>query len=151
MATERRPKEASEILDALHAFSLDTEDEILAMLRDQVRVRLGEEGIDPDSGKSEMKRRIQKIKGQQRLAAARQQRQAHEVTLVQRITNSSLSFDQMRTEVSLRLSQLSPSGSAQVRAYFNRFQNASDDDLSGLLDDLRLLEEMDREGGSDHG
>ena len=69
------PPEASEILDALHALSLDTEEEIFAMSCDQIRARLGEEGINLDAGRSEMKRKFQEIKGQQRLAAARGQAQ----------------------------------------------------------------------------
>ncbi|MDQ2774234.1 MAG: hypothetical protein M3Y57_04790 [Acidobacteriota bacterium] len=146
MATERRPKEASEILAALHSLSLDTEEEILAMSQDEVRARLQADGIDPDIASTETKRRFREIRGRQKLAAAREQRQSHAAFLSQRSPASGrMSFDQIRTEVSRRLNQLSSTKSAPAQVYFNRFQNSSDDDLPGLLDDLRLLEEIDKE------
>ena len=150
MATERQPKEVSEILAALHSLSLDTEEEVLTMARDGVRARLQEEGIDPDAGKAEMKRRLQESRGRLRLAVAREQRQAQMASLAQRRPVDLMSFDQIRMEVSHRLNHLS-TGPAPTQVYFNRFKNASDDDLPGLLDDLRLLGEMSEEGDSDHG
>jgi hypothetical protein len=58
MATERRSKSASEIISTLQSLSLDTEEEILAMSRDQVRARLIEEGINPDAKNAELAKAI---------------------------------------------------------------------------------------------
>ena len=148
MAEERGSTEAEKILDALHTLSVETEDEILAMSREQVQMRLKEEGINIDAKKTEMRQRMDHIRRQRTLQEARERRIAAEEVFTQRPTITGyerMSTDQMRTEASRRINQMSSSGTF-VQTYFNRFNDASDDDLPGLLDDLRLLEDKNQEG-----
>jgi hypothetical protein len=151
MPTEGRPQSDAEILSALHILALDTEDEILGMSREEVRAGLIEEGLDPDANKAKLAELLKTIRAQQRLAAAREAREAQEGALSPQRPTPALDYAQIRAEVSRRLGLLSPTGSAQVQVAFNRFKEASDEDLPGLLDDLRLLEALDQKDDAAHG
>lgn len=146
MTNERRQKSAAEFLSALNDLSLETEEEILAMSRDQLQARLSEEGINLDAAKADLASRLKTIRGQQRLAEARERRLATESAIATRTKRASLTIAQMRAEVNRLLGLLNPSRTPMVQAYFNRFQEATDDDLPGLLEDLLLLDEQQKEG-----
>lgn len=146
MANERRSKGASEILKTLHSLSLDTEDEILAMSRDEVRACLQQEGIDPDVLATEMGTRFNVIRGRARLSAARQQREALNRTLVHKQIVNALNLDEIKIQVEEKLGLLFPTQTQAAKVYYNRFKEASDEDLPGLLEDLSLLDALNAEG-----
>jgi DNA anti-recombination protein RmuC len=147
MATERRSKSASEILQTLHSLSLVTEEEILAMSRDEIQACLKEEAIDLTTAKADLTIKLNEIRGQQRLRAAREARLAQDSTRSARQSSPGLSIDQIRAEVQRRLGLLSPPRSPLVQTYFNRFKDMEDEDLPGLLSDLERLDELSQEGG----
>lgn len=147
MATQRNPKGASEFLDTVHTLSVESEEEILSMSQEQVRTRLTEEGIDLSSAKTDLASRMKVFRGQQKLVEARERRMAQESLLAERKATTLLNADQMRAEIEQRLGlmPMPNNASAPVHAYFNRFKEAADEDMPGLLDDLKVLEEQNTE------
>ena len=143
MPREPRSKSGSEILEALYNLSLPSDEEIKTMPRDEVLASLAEDGIDLSSHRSQLRDRLTTIRAQLRLSDVRERRLATEAQIATRKHGSLLTVDEMRKEIDRRLGLLMPAKpNSPVYAYFNRFREASDEDLPALLEDLELLDEQ---------
>lgn len=146
MARQGSSRGAAEFLDALHELSVESEDEILSMSQDEVRSRLAEESIDLSVVKVTLANRLKAIQGERRLAVARERRLAREAQISSTLAEFGNDIAAMKAEIRRRLevarARATPLQTSRVAIVFNRFQEASDEDLPGLLEDLNLLEDM---------
>lgn len=120
------------------------EDE-LAKPIEEVREELQRDGIDTTSLKKFARERLIEIRAADKLARARAERERFDrlresVQAVKRERGPHL-----RDQVRGIIQGLANSKQAMAEVYFRKFENASDDDLLSLLDDLEMLDATDNE------
>lgn len=134
------PKNASDVLRSLHEFVIGPEEDVTKMPIEQVNEYLKSEGIDPVPLVTHVRQRIAKLKAEQELAQAREQR----MNYAQRLSSASgkVSLTGLRDKVQEMIQGLTTGNPELASVYFRKFEEASDDDLESLLEDLSMLEEM---------
>lgn len=133
---------ASDVLKSLHEFIIGPEEDVAAMPMEQVNDILKSEGIDPTSLIKQVKQRIIKVKAEQELAEARQKRmdcvsklQSHGATVTAGV----------KERVRAMIENLMPGSPELATVYFRKFEEANEEDLASLLDDLEALELLKEE------
>lgn len=137
------PKNASDVLRSLHEFVVGPEEDFKEMPIEQVNEYLKSEGIDPVPLVTHVRQRIAKLKAEQELAQAREKRMNYS----QKTSSHSdqISLTGLRDMVQEMIQSLTAGNPAMASVYFRKFEEASDDDLESLLEDLSLLDEMARD------
>lgn len=136
-AKKRKPPETtSELLDVLTDFLSETsEEEDLAQIRQELR----EAGINADEVVSNMVNMVHDRLAEHKLAKARRQRLLTLHKMKQRGEISDQATD-LKTVIMERIRSLAHGNQQLAQAYFRKFDNATEEDLKSLLEDLDKLE-----------
>ena len=134
------PKNASDVLRSLHEFVVGPEEDFKKMPIEQVNEYLKSEGIDPVPLVNHVRQRIAKLKAEQELAQAREQR----INYAQKLSfyGEKISLADLRDRIQETIQSLTSGNSELASVYFRKFEEASDSDLESLLEDLSMLDEM---------
>lgn len=132
------PDSAAEVLLHLVRFAEDPE-EVFTMSDDQVQGYLVQEDMDVAAKMREFGRRMDSLRGAQKLARAGVQRRQAQQKLQVPSTRISDDPERVRAEVIRRISLLGPD---RAHAYFRKLETADPSDLERLLQDLELLETL---------
>lgn len=143
MPDEIPPTPATNAVKTLARFLHDPcEDEDAS--REHIQAELRKAGINTPAVSKAVRERIEQARARQQLAAARAKREAWLARIAQLPTVAAAGAARVRERVKdLLEAQL---GTAQATVHFRKFEEANDDDLQSLLDDLTLLDQI---GGED--
>jgi hypothetical protein len=147
MAERNTPKNAAELLKALHEFVLEPEEEdITSLPPEKVQPALKAEGIDPTPLVCHVRERLSKMRAQDELSRARTER--HQLLdRLQSYREQLVSTpSRVKEQILERLNHLLTTQPSVAQAYFRRFEETSEADMNSLLQDLKMLDEM----GNDH-
>jgi hypothetical protein len=142
---------ASDILRELHELLQEPELDIAALSLKDVQAELTRRGIDTKPLLTRAKQQLAKAHAEKELSEARNQREG----LLQRL--NLIKGKLVRTPAILRehilstLGNLATENPTVAAAYFSKFEEASDDDLQSLMDDLNLLDESGDDKNSPGG
>lgn len=109
---------------------------------EQVNEYLKSEGIDPVPLVNHVRQRIAKLKAEQELAQAREQR----INYAQKLSSfgEKISLADLRDRIQEMIQGLTSGNPELASVYFRKFEEASDSDLESLIEDLSMLDEMAR-------
>lgn len=109
------------------------------MEEDELDELLSEVGIDYAAFDARLTNDIERAKGKAFLKQASVNRGAFKDRIQRKVSTFAMSLEEKRREIEQRLGLL---GNGQAATMFNRnYENAEDDDLDGLLESLRALDE----------
>lgn len=145
MAEGKVPKNASEILQALHEFALGPEEDITAIPSEDVHAALRNEGLDPTPLIRSVRERLAKIKVQEELIHAHSQRQQLLERLQQYRESLARASLHVKEQILDRLNHLVITQPAVAQTYFRKFEESNEVDMGSLLEDLIMLDEMGEE------
>jgi hypothetical protein len=147
MAEGKTPKNASELLKALHEFVLGPEEaEVTALPPEEVQAALRVEGMDTTPLVRHVRERLSKIRAQDELSRARIERDQllqHLQSYRDQLTSA---HSRVKEQILERLNHLLVGRPSEAQAYFRKFEETSEADMHSLLQDLKILDEM----GNDH-
>jgi hypothetical protein len=147
MAEGKSPKNAAELLKALHEFVLEPEaEDVTAMSAEEVQTALKAEGMDPIPLVRHVRERLAKIKAQEELSRAYAER--HQLLRRLQWYREQLvrTPSRVKEQILERLNHVLTSQPSVAQAYFRKFEETNEADMSSLLEDLMMLDEM----GNDH-
>jgi len=119
------------------------------MSREEVRSELSEDGINLDVHKKRLREMMQQVHGQERLAQAAAKRARLETQATSESTDQYLANVKTETRASLldevrqRIGVLGLQQPQLVGLYNRKLENATDDDLRAILEDLAFLDSPD--------
>ena len=138
MPDEKPPTPATDAVKALAQLLHEPETENEP--REQIQAELKSAGIDTAAVMKAVREKINQAKSRQRLAAAREKREA----LLQKVTHlkaiASAGGAKLRAKVK-ELLDAEFAGQQEAAVLFHKFEEAKDEDLQTLLDDILLLDE----------
>jgi hypothetical protein len=140
MASDETKKPERELVDHILAFAENPDEDILSMSPTDISSFLQEEGIDTSAGFRDLTKKMAAIKGQRRLADAKRKKELFAEQLARLTMKPKDALTNVREEIAGRLQSIDQSEVALV--YFRKLEGATDSDLEGILDDLRLLDEF---------
>jgi len=138
MPEEKPPTPATDAVKALARFMHDPEVENEP--REQIQAELKSAGINTAAIMKTVKEKIGQAKGRQRLAAARERREALLHKVVELKAMASRGGARLREKVKEML-EVEFGGQQQALVLYHKFEEAKDEDLQTLLDDILLLDE----------
>jgi hypothetical protein len=138
MCDEKSPTPATDAVKALARFL--HEPEIENEPREQIQAELKNASIDTAAVMKTVREKIGQAKSRQRLAAAHERRQAllAKVTRLKAMANTGGA--KLRAQVKEML-DVEFAGQQEAVVLFRKFEEAKDEDLQTLLDDILLLDE----------
>lgn len=139
----KRPLEDGEIRRAIVDFAVDPEEEAATMSEEKLDLYLTGIGVDVNAQARQFRAAKNNADGKMKLAAAREQRLSGQETAQpkQRGSNwATRGIEELKAEVERRLATTN-NQSPQAAAYFRKLENASEEDLLGMLEDLAELDE----------
>lgn len=142
MPDEKPPTPATDAVKALAR--LLHEPEIENEPRAQIQAELKSAGIDTAALMKNVREKIGQAKARQRLAAAQERRRKLLSKVTQLKTMASESGARLREHVK-ELLDAEFGGQQQAAVLFRKFEEAKDEDLQTLLDDIVLLDDTDDE------
>lgn len=145
--TANAPKKASDILRSLNEFILGEEEDVTLLPPERIQSHLKAEGIDPMPLVHQVRERIAKEKAKRELAEARERRLRYASNLQR--PASGTSSPPLREKIREMLDMLKPVNPELAAVYYRKFEEATEDDLASMLEDLSLLEQMDGEDAPD--
>ncbi len=138
-------KSTTPATDAVKALArLLHEPEIENEPREQIQAELKSAGIDTSAIMKSVREKIGQAKARQRLAAAHEKRQA----LLSKVTRLKALASESGARLREHVKQLLDAefgGQQQAAVLFRKFEEAKDEDLQTLLDDIVLLDDLDDE------
>jgi hypothetical protein len=139
MPDEKPPTPATDAVKALARFL--HEPEIEDEPREQIQAELRNAGIDTAAVMKTVREKIGQAKSRQRLAAARERRQAllEKVNRLKAMT--AVGGAKLRAQVK-EILDAEFAGQQEAVVLFRKFEAAKDEDLQTLLDDILLLDEI---------
>jgi hypothetical protein len=146
MADRKAPKNASELLQALHEFVLEPDEEdITALPPEKVQAALKAEGMDPTPLVHHVRERLSKMRAQDELSRAHTERHR----LLQRLQSYREQLtsapSRVKEQILECLNHLAIGRPLDAQAYFRKFEEMSEADMHSLLEDLRRLDEMEND------
>lgn len=133
-----------ELVDRLLAFAQNPAEDVISMSTAEIDAYLQEEGIDAGAGCRELKRKLKAINGQRRLADARRGMEQFAGQVSRLAAKPKDALTNVREEILHRLGTISGSEPAVAQVYFRKLEGATDDDLESILEDLKLLDELEK-------
>ena len=141
MAKKKTPKNASEILKALHEFILGPEEDVTTIPREKIQADLKAEGLNPAPLVARVREKLNKMKAEEELTRARNQRK-YLLDLRGKMPKSPLALKEQILE---HLRSLLANRPEMASAYFRKFEEANEADMRSLLEDLAMLDEMGKD------
>lgn len=131
-------KNPVEFLMSLHNFVSEDSEIVDALSKEEVAARLKKENIDTSQLIADVQKRIRKIKAQAELDEAEHERNL----LLEKFKNTEPEKSaSIRDKIKELIDNLSISGQ-ELALYYRKFESATDKDLDGLYNDLKILNEM---------
>lgn len=144
MPDDKQNPKASDILRALHALVREPEEDVTHKPRKEIQDELKRRGLNTAPLVAEVKQQLAKAKANTELASARAKR---ENTLAQRLQRIQCKIDE--APEALRKRMLALLSAEDPAVAFSKFEEATDDDLRSLLNDLELLDKPNDKHSTD--
>jgi len=144
MPDDKQNPKASDILRALHALVREPEEDVGNKPLKEVQDELRRRGIQSAPLVANVKQQLAKARANAELAAARAKRES---TLAQGLQRIQSKIDEAPEALRKRLLALLSAEDPAVA--FSKFEEATDDDLQSLLNDLGLLDKPNDEDPAD--
>ena len=144
--SQNKPKrhlEDGEIRRAIVDFAADPEEEAATMSEKELDLYLAGIGVDVNAQARRFRAAKNNADGKMKLTAAREQRLSGQETPQPKRHGGNWAtrgIEELKAEVERRLGTTN-NQSPQAAAYFRKLENASEDDLLGMLEDLAELDE----------
>lgn len=132
------PGEYSAVLKSLSNLLSDPEENQEGQTVEEIKKELAEEGIDVDQMVSDVTSMIAKMQVERRLDAAREKRAVFD--RLSKIKKGLCEKGNVKEELAKILQGFQPQLSA---VYFRKLEEAKEEDLAAILEDLMLLEDED--------
>ena len=146
MPNEKQQPKASDILRALHDFVREPEVDLAGKSLNEVQDELKRRGIDTAPLIAEVKQQFAKAKANVELAAARSKR---ECAIRNRLKALQSKIEEAPEALRKRLLALLSAEDPLVA--FSKFEEATDNDLQSLLNDLDLLDKPNDKDSANEG
>lgn len=138
---KHNPEKYSEVIRSLHGLLSQKEEEVESLSLSAIKENLAKEGVNINQMVSDVKSMIEKKKATQRLEAAKERRLAFEKAAelkknIGGITNIKEKLHQI-------INDLGKSNPKTASVYFRKLEEANEDDMASILEDLMFLESDD--------
>lgn len=139
--TRHSPEKYSDVLESLHGLLTNSEEEVEDLPIAKIREDLRKEGIDVDQMTSEVTLMISKKLAGRRLEAAKEKRhRLGGLSEIKKYINEKANVKDAVLEILNGLSQSQPK---LASVYFRKLEEANEEDMASILEDLIILESDD--------
>jgi hypothetical protein len=139
--TRHSPEKYSDVLESLHGLLTNSEEEVEDLPIAKIREDLRKEGIDVDQMTSDVNLMISKKLAGKRLEAAKEKR--HRLGGLTEIKNYIVGKANVKEAVLEILNGLTQSQPKLASVYFRKLEEANEEDMASILEDLMILESDD--------
>jgi len=139
--TRHSPEKYSDVLESLHGLLTNSEEEVEDLPIAKIREDLRKEGIDVDQMTSEVTLMISKKLAGRRLEAAKEKRhRLGGLTEIKKYIDEKANVKEAVLEILTGLTQSQPK---LASVYFRKLEEANEEDMASILEDLMILESDD--------
>lgn len=142
MTNKKSPKNAAEILKALTEFVYTPDIDIDTAPIEKVKQELQENGIDADGVAEQIRANFFKEMGQAQLSTAKEKRMKQKEQFSKKNEGLGLNSSLRETILSY-INNLMATQPKMAQTYFRKLNEAGEEDLESLLEDISMLDEMD--------
>jgi hypothetical protein len=140
------PRKPSDVLRDMYDVIFDVSpEEIQSRTHEEIMADLAEAGVDSKKCISDLRKRLRALKGHLVLEEASRKRASLEEKLRERLQAYSAPI---REHVMGLLRDLAARRPTEAAVYFSRLEGACDEDIGRIVEDLKCLEYLDEQDGS---
>ncbi|MEJ2744176.1 MAG: hypothetical protein P8123_00565 [bacterium] len=144
-----QPRKPSDILRDLHNIIFDVSPEdIQSSSHEEIMADLAGAGIDSKKCINDFRKRLHALKGQLALEEASRKRAGLEEKLRGCQERLKAYSAPIREQVMILIRDLATRRPTEAAVYFRRFEEACDEDIGRIVEDLKCLEYLDEQDGS---
>lgn len=138
----KTPNRAVDALKALHNFMCEPDEDIMNAPYEHIQAFLKEHKIDTVPMVNHVRQRIAKIMAEEELSKAR----ARRLKLIDKGIKIGKELpEKLKGKIQEILENLKASHSPMAEVYYRKFEEASEEDYETLWEDLKLLEQINKE------